>query len=129
LLLGQRGEGEAKTLYRDILDKAIRCQDPFFAVKRRWLVRRLAPDCSKVELADLQKEQEVDRLLHAMGWETANVHLGSATATALLVDLASRPDGWLHEAAKEMVVAVQEDWRSWKKPAAVKNRKAPAASP
>ena len=125
----QLGEGEAKKLYREILDTAVRCQDPFLAVKRRWIVRRLAPDCTRVELADLQKEQEADRLLHAMGWETANVHLGSATAAALLVDLASLPDRWLRDAVEEMLTAVHADWSSWKKTASVKPRKAPAASP
>ena len=49
-----------------------------------------------------------------MGWETANVHLGSATAPALLVDLVSRPEGWLREASKEMLKAVHTDWESWK---------------
>jgi hypothetical protein len=111
-----RGPGETRELYREILDKAVRCHDPFLAVKRRWIVRRLSPDCTRIELADLEKEKEANKLLHAMGWETANVHLGSATAAALLVDLSSRPDGWLHEAVEEMLTAVQEDWTSWKEP-------------
>jgi hypothetical protein len=118
-----RGPGEAKELYREILDRAVRCRDPFLAVRRRWIVRRLAPDCTRVELADLQKEQEADRLLHAMGWETANVHLGSATATALLADLASRPDGWLDEGVEEMLAAVRADWNAWKKAPPDKARK------
>lgn len=111
-----RGPGEAKELYREILGKAVRCQDPFLAVRRRWIVRRLSPDCTRIELDDLKKEKEANELLHAMGGETANVHLGSATAAALLIDLASRPDDWLHEAVEEMLTAVQADWASWKEP-------------
>ena len=88
-----RGEGDAKELYREVVSKAVRCRDPFLAVKRRWIVRRLAPDCARIELADLPREHDTVRLLQAMGWETANVHLGTATAPALLVDLVSRPDG------------------------------------
>lgn len=110
-----RGPGETRELYREILDKAVRCRDPFLTVRRRWIVRRLSPDCTRIELADLEKEKQAGRLLHAMGWETANVHLGSATAAALLVDLSSRPDGWLHEAVEEMLTAVETDWSSWKK--------------
>jgi len=110
------GPGETRELYREILGKAVRCRDPFLAVKRRWIVRRLSPDCTRIELDDLKKEQQANRLLRAMGWETANVHLGSATAAALLVDLASRPDDWLHEAIEEMLAAVQADWNAWKKP-------------
>lgn len=110
-----RGPGETRELYREILDKAVRCRDPFITVRRRWIVRRLSPDCTRIELADLEKEKQAGRLLHAMGWETANVHLGSATAAALLVDLSSRPDGWLHEAVEEMLTAIETDWSCWKK--------------
>jgi hypothetical protein len=122
-----RGPGETKELYREILGRAVRCRDPFIAVRRRWIVRRLSPDCTRIELADLEKEREANRLLHAMGWETANVHLGSATAAALLVDVASLHEGWLHEAVEEMMTAVEADWSSWKQKApAVKPRTAPA---
>jgi Uncharacterized protein conserved in bacteria (DUF2252) len=118
-----RGAGEARETVREILAKAIRARDPFLAVKRRWVVRRLAPDCVRLDLADLEKEQVADRLLHAMGWETANVHLGTATAAALLVDLASRPEGWLHKAVEEMLTAVEADWHAWKKARPVKKPK------
>jgi hypothetical protein len=114
-LWSHRGEGEPRELYREILAKAVRCQDPFLAVKRRWIVRRLAPDCSRIVLAELPRQHDVVRLLHAMGWETANVHLGSASAPALLVDLVSRPAGWLREAAKEMLKEVHADWEAWRK--------------
>ncbi|HEX4959402.1 MAG TPA: DUF2252 family protein [Thermoanaerobaculia bacterium] len=115
-LWSHRGDAEPRQVYREILSTAVRCQDPFIAIKRRWIVRRLAPDCSRIELADLMKEHEITQLLHAMGWETANVHLGSASAPALLVDLVSRPESWLHDAVKEMLEEVHADWESWKKP-------------
>ena len=101
-------------MMRTILSKAVRCQDPFFAVKRRWTVRRLAPDCSRIELSQLPKMKDHVRLLHAMGRETANVHLGSASAHALLLDLVSRPQNWLHGAAEAMRAVVQEDWEAWR---------------
>lgn len=118
-----RGVGETRELYREILGKAVRCHDPFIAVKRRWIGRRLAPDCSRIELADLHKETEADRVLHAMGWETANVHLGSATAHGLLLDLVSRPDGWLSEVVEKMLVEIDADWQAWKEaPAKARKR-------
>ncbi len=122
-----RGEGDTKELYREIVGKAVRGPDPFLAVRRRWIARRLAPDCTKVEIADLQKEQDAERLLRAMGWETANVHLGSATAAALLVDLASRHDGWLRQPVEEMLAAIETDWSSWKKDPEVKSGKGTAS--
>jgi uncharacterized protein DUF2252 len=107
-------EGETKVLYKALLSSAVRCPDPFVKVKRRWILRRLAPDCSRIELAELPKEHDETRLLHAMGWETANVHLGSRSAHALLLDLAARPADWLHETAKRMLEAVHADWEAWR---------------
>jgi hypothetical protein len=74
----EQGKGTAPVLYQKILDCAVRCRDPFVRLEKRWIVRRLAPDCSRIELAALPRERDETRLLHAMGWETANVHLGSA---------------------------------------------------
>jgi Uncharacterized protein conserved in bacteria (DUF2252) len=108
------GEGEQKVLYQTALDHAVRSVDPWVKVRRRWIVRRLAPDCSRIELGDLPQERDEARLLHAMGWETANVHLGSSSAHALLADLASREGAWLHHAAEVMVAAVKEDWEAWR---------------
>ncbi|MBI3666646.1 MAG: DUF2252 family protein, partial [Acidobacteria bacterium] len=45
------GKGPAKILYQENLDRACRCPDPFVRLKGRWIVRRLAPDCSRIELA------------------------------------------------------------------------------
>jgi hypothetical protein len=30
-------------------------------------------------------------------------------------DLKKRPEGWLHESAKQMTKAVEKDWEDWKK--------------
>ncbi|HXY19089.1 MAG TPA: DUF2252 family protein [Gemmatimonadales bacterium] len=100
--------------YAQIVDRAVRCQDPFLRVQRRWIVRRLAPDCSRIELAALPKERDEVRLLRAMGWETANVHLGSAKARVLRKDVARRSRSWLRRAASVMRDAVREDYESWR---------------
>jgi hypothetical protein len=109
------GRGADKILYQRILERAIRCRDPFVALRGRWIVRRLAPDCSRIELASLPVERDELKLLHAMGFETANVHLGSVKSKAILKDLKKRPNGWLHHAAHQMVAAVEEDWEEWRK--------------
>jgi len=101
--------------YQEILDRAVRSIDPFVRVKSRWIVRRLAPDCSRVELASMPKERDETRLLHSMGFETANVHLGTQrTAKAILRDLNKRPPLWLHRAAADMVAVTAEDWDAWR---------------
>ncbi|HEY6470092.1 MAG TPA: DUF2252 family protein, partial [Candidatus Dormibacteraeota bacterium] len=35
--------------YEEIVDGAVRCADPFLEVHGGWVVRRLAPDCSRIE--------------------------------------------------------------------------------
>jgi hypothetical protein len=79
----------------------------------RWIVRRLAPDCSKIDLAHFPLAKDESRLLHAMGWETANMHLGSARTKEVMADLAKRHSNWLHRAAANMVAATRSDWKEW----------------
>ena len=102
--------------YQEALDRSVRDLDPFVHLRGKWIVRRLAPDCSRVELASMPKERDESRLLRAMGFETANVHLGTPRAAKLILrDLAKRPADWLHVAATAMVKATTADWREWHK--------------
>ena len=93
---------------------AIRCADPYVKFEGAWIGRRLAPDCSRIELSSVPKAVEQDRLMWSMGWETANVHLGSIPAKKLLADLATRHKHWLTGAAEAMLKAVHKDWKDWK---------------
>ena len=111
----ENGKGTAPIHYQEIVDRSARCPDPFVRLKKRWIVRRLAPDCSRIELSALPKDRDEFRLLHAMGWETANVHLGTAKARVLLRDFDKRPAGWLFKAAKRMQKAVLDDFEEYAK--------------
>jgi len=99
-----------------LLARAVRAPDPFLHFSNGWVVRRLAPDCSRIELADLPKIRDEEKLLRAMGWETANVHLGQGSVR-ISADLAARPRRWLERAAVAMADAVHDDWRDWLKAA------------
>ncbi|HUA82631.1 MAG TPA: DUF2252 family protein [Bryobacteraceae bacterium] len=101
-------------LYQIALDCTRRCPDPFVKLRGRWIVRRLAPDCSRVELASLPSKHDATRLLHAMGFETANIHLGTLQPAAIEGDLKKRKRGWLHQAASAMVESVVADWEKWR---------------
>jgi len=104
------------TRYGEIIRRAVRVPDPCLSLHGEWLIRRLAPDCSRIELASLPRNRDEDRLLWMMGWETANMHLGSATkARAVLADLQGRKRSWLAGAAAHMALAVERDWRKWRK--------------
>jgi len=107
------GKGTAPILYQKILNCAVRCPDPFVRLQKRWIVRRLAPDCSRIELSALPAERDTLRLLHAMGWETANIHLGTLKPRVLLADLKQRPRGWLLQAARRMEESVLADFAAY----------------
>jgi Uncharacterized protein conserved in bacteria (DUF2252) len=110
------GKGRsAAILYQEILNSSVRCRDPFVRFQKRWIVRRLAPDCSRIELSALPAERDELRLLHAMGWETANIHLGTAKAKTLAADLRKRSRGWLYRAAKVMEKAMLGDFEEYRK--------------
>jgi hypothetical protein len=111
------GKGPKKMFYEDIISNAVRALDPYVHLRGRWLVRRLSPHCCRVELAALTAKRDEERLLRAMGFETANIHLGSKDAIrAVRRDLGKRKPDWMHEAAHEMTKLVLEDWEEWKKP-------------
>ncbi|HKD09051.1 MAG TPA: DUF2252 family protein [Bryobacteraceae bacterium] len=129
-LWAQGKHQSSRIRYQEALDTSVRALDPFVRLKNSWIVRRLAPDCIRVELGNVAKDKEKDKLLRAMGWETANVHIGSKQTRALLKDLARRPNQWLHEAAARMVKATRADWDEWRgqqaEPKAPKSGKAKA---
>jgi uncharacterized protein (DUF2252 family) len=101
--------------YQRIIDRAVRVVDPTVQVAGHWLVRRLAPHCARIELVDLPDGRNEERLLYAMGFETANVHLGSkAAATAVRRELHGSPRRWLQEISGKLAVEIARDWKRWR---------------
>jgi hypothetical protein len=112
----QDQKSPAEILYQTIINRAVRCPDPFVQLRGRWIVRRLAPHCSRIELASLRGPNTELRLLHAMGWETANIHLGTPSGRkAILHHLDKQKGKWLHHASEAMLEAIRADWNVWKK--------------
>jgi hypothetical protein len=104
------------SLYPEIITKAVLVPDPFVRIHDKWIVRRLASDCSRIELKTLPRKRDEARILHSMGSETANIHLGTHEATKqVLRDLERRPASWLHNAAKIMSAALIADWKVFKR--------------
>jgi hypothetical protein len=57
-----------------------------------------------------------------MGWETANVHLGNASAVkSIRKDLGKQKANWLYAAASAMADAVKRDWQVWRKSGAAES--------
>lgn len=117
--LWARGRGRPAGLassYNAIVARAVRVPDPTVRVQDRWLLRRLAPHCTRIDLAELPSSRDEERLLYAMGFEAANVHLGSAGARpALRRELNARRGRWLHQAAGAMAEGVVSEWSAWRR--------------
>ena len=115
-LWAKREDQAGSILYQEIIDRAVRNPDPFTHVQGDWIVRRIAPDCSRIELADLPHTRDETRLLTAMGFETANIHLGSgpAAVSLILADLKGRHQDWLLKSSQDMVKVTLKDWEVWK---------------
>jgi hypothetical protein len=108
-------KGRTEIMYQTILDRAVRDPDPFVELRGSWVVRRLSPHCSRIELAVLPSNRDEIRLLFSMGWETANIHLGTPGARQSIgrhIDRLKPVE--LLSAAKDMAKAVTKDWRMWK---------------
>ena len=99
-----------------MLRNPFRVSDPFTRVtKDNWVMRRLAPDCSRIELSDLPQTRDEGRLLWAMGKETANIHLASGKAIkALKRELQRQHERWILDAASIMAKATIKDWKEWR---------------
>lgn len=105
----------AEILYGAILRRAVRCPDPYVQMRGHWIVRRLSPHCSRIELDALGTSRGELRVLEAMGKETANIHVGTEEKRrAILKDLRGRKGNWLAGAAQAMADAMEKDWRVWK---------------
>src|ERR1017187_4630160 len=102
-------------LYGVILRRAVRSPDPYVQLRGHWIVRRLSPHCSRIELEALGTANGELRLLEAMGRETANVHAGTEEKRrSILKDLRKRKANWLVKAAQDMADRVEKDWRVWR---------------
>ena len=105
----------SRLFYLDAIQQAVRVADPFLRFQKQWLLRRLAPDCSRIELASLPRTKDELKLLHAMGWEAANVHLGRRKARpAIRQHLRKLSARWLQDASAAMVKATLSDWEDWR---------------
>jgi hypothetical protein len=95
---------------------AVRSRDPFQRIVGGWLIRRLSPDSNPIEIVDLPRNRDEETLLHAMGSEAANVHLGSKKCVRhILKDLRKKKPNWLRSAAKDMAQAMELEWKKYRK--------------
>jgi hypothetical protein len=111
-----KSAGRSRVYYQDAMGKAIRCPDPFVHLYGKWLVRQLAPDSSPIEIEKMSGLRDQDRLLHAMAWETANIHLGTNGAAKRILANVDRLTGkQLRAGIENMAATTIKEWKEWKK--------------
>jgi hypothetical protein len=111
---GKTGAGQG--YYERAISNAVRSPDPFQQVVGGWLVRRLSPDSNPIDIIGLARYADEERLLHAMGSEAANVHLGTKKSLrGILADLNKKKRRWLESAAKQMARAMEREWNKYRK--------------
>ena len=111
---GERGESQS--FYERAIQSAIRSHDPFQKIVGRWLIRRLSPDSNPVEIENLPKERDEATLLHALGCEAANVHLGTkAPVKAILKNLNRKKSNWPRSSTKVMCKAIERERKEYTK--------------
>jgi len=114
------GKGKRAGKANPWLDKtvraAVRCADPYYEVRRGWLVRRLGPDCSRIDIDELVHHEDIASLIHCMGRETANIHLGTPKGRRRIASAWEHlPKDWLETAALKMLKLSLNDWHEFKK--------------
>lgn len=98
-----------------LIKRAVRQRDPYYTVRKEWVVRRLGPHCGRIELAQFPKNRDEREILKAMGRETANLHLGTPDRGAkVLRDLSGRKPDWLLSTADAMAKATEQDWHDFR---------------
>ena len=112
----------ARSQTASLLQRAIRDPDPYFQIRDHWMLRQLAPDTAKIELGALPDKNRHTMelaLFQAMGWETANIHLGSRSPKTLAesLDAVAKLEGtdWLVKAATDMAEVTKKDQGKWPK--------------
>jgi Uncharacterized protein conserved in bacteria (DUF2252) len=104
-----------QSYYEETMSSALRSADPYQKIIGTWLIRRLSPDSNPIKIEELDKRRDEEKLIEAMGTETANVHLGDRRRTkAILADLRRRGPDWLWLDAKKMGKLFLREWKEYK---------------
>jgi hypothetical protein len=71
------GADNTRIYYDECVRRAVRAYDPFLRTCGAWILRRLSPHCSRIELKQMPRWHDEQKLQRTMGYELANVHRGT----------------------------------------------------
>jgi hypothetical protein len=107
-------DSSAKSRVLDLAFGPHRSPDPHLRIKAGYVLRRIAPDAHKVELADVSGQGLSEELLAAMGAELGAIH-AARHRTSILEDLRKRDARWLDRAAVAAETVVRRDFKDFKR--------------
>ena len=113
-----KGELQMETLLR----AAGRPYSPGTMIRHGWLIRPLMSDCGRIDLSLLNVDEDrtaanldQDRLLTAMGFEVANLHLLSAPAARLKKAISEFQVPAFQKTTETMIDLLRIDYKAWRK--------------
>ncbi|PZM08059.1 DUF2252 family protein [Rhizobium tubonense] len=108
-------QGDHARLFITLARGTYRAPDPFLKSHDGYLIRRIASDSNKIDLASLNARAFNLGLLKAMGADLASIHAATSGASSEIeADLTSKKPEWLLEACTLADKAVRQDYDKWK---------------
>jgi hypothetical protein len=99
----------------EVANGRFRPLDPWYRITNSVVVRRLSPNNRKIEVEKGKSTLFTADMLQTMGFELANVHLGTAEhRDAIKRDLEKRKRGWLIANARKASDATTQEYKEWK---------------
>jgi Uncharacterized protein conserved in bacteria (DUF2252) len=115
------GQAKGELQMEKILRAKTRPFSPGTMIRDGWLIRPLMSDCGRIDLSLLNVDQDPiavsldqDRLLTAMGFEVANLHLLSTPADRLKKAISEFRVPAFRKTAETMIDLARADYKAWR---------------
>ena len=92
---------------------SFRSPDPFARAQAGFVIRRVAPDSRKIELADVAGRVSSHRFLAAMAADLAAVHAADPRSPRVVDDLDARTGSWLLRAVRAAMAHTKRDFAAY----------------
>ena len=116
------GQTKSELQIEALLRAAGRPYSPGTMIRHGWLIRPLMSDCGTIDLSLLNVDEDrtavnldQDRLMTAMGFEVANLHLLSAPADRLKEAISEFRIPAFRKTTETMIDLLRTDYKAWRK--------------
>jgi Uncharacterized protein conserved in bacteria (DUF2252) len=116
------GQGKGELQIEKLLRPEARPFSPGTMIRNGWLIRPLMSDCGRIDLSLLNVDKDPtavnldqDRLLTAMGFEIANLHLLSAPPDQLKKAISEFRVPTFRKTTETMIDLLRTDYKAWRK--------------